>query len=355
MPTQTSPRSTKSVSRRGRARPPWAELRDDQLLNWRLCDLGLKIEGTVLQERISQLGRELADRNLRIRPHFWLAEEWFSPDGVPGIAVPFYLAHPRLTRLEEKMMLEVEGGTRDWCMRILRHEAGHVLDTAFRLHHRRRWQQVFGRSSEPYPDFYHPKPYSKHYVLHLGSWYAQSHPAEDFAETFAVWLKPDSRWRSRYAGWPALKKLHFVDELTGELAGKRPLVRSRRQVDPLSRVRTTLGEYYQAKQAHYATDYPDDYDRDLRRLFTHTPRGAEHEAAAAFLRRNRPELLRTVAAWTGETEYTVDQVLAEMIGRCRQLKLRRDRPERRTRHDATMLLTVQTMNYLHQGHPKVAL
>ena len=27
--------------------------------------------------------------------------------------------------------------------------------------------------------------------MHLDPWYAQSHPDEDFAETFAVWLTPE--------------------------------------------------------------------------------------------------------------------------------------------------------------------
>src|SRR5690606_6795849 len=138
---------------------------------------------------------ELERRHIKLRPHVWLAEEWFAADGVPGIAIPFYLAHPRLIKLEQRQMLEVEGGTRDECMRILRHEAGHALDTAYRIRRRKQWREVFGPASKKYPEYYHAKPYSKNYVLHLDSWYAQSHPSEDFAETFAVWLKPDSRWR----------------------------------------------------------------------------------------------------------------------------------------------------------------
>src|SRR5690242_17828978 len=219
--------SSTRASRVRRAPRSWTRMSDEQLLGMRFCDLRLRLERTPLAKRVRRLYRELDRRQIGIRPHCWLSEEWFSPDGVPGIAIPFYLAHPRLMKLENHKMLEVEGGTRDWCMRILRHEAGHTIDTAFRLHRRRPWQDVFGKSSQPYPDFYNPKPYSKSYVLHLDSWYAQSHPAEDFAETFAVWLKPDSDWRKRYTGWPALKKLEFVDQLMGELADQTPPVRSR--------------------------------------------------------------------------------------------------------------------------------
>src|SRR6185503_6125586 len=129
--------------------------------NLRLCDLGLKIEGTALERRIVQLHDELERRGIRFRPHCWLSTEWFCPDGVPGIGIPFYLAHPRLVRIEHRQMLEVEGGTRAWGMRILRHEAGHAINNAYRLHRRRRWQQVFGRSTIPYPEYYRPKPFSR--------------------------------------------------------------------------------------------------------------------------------------------------------------------------------------------------
>jgi len=219
----------------------WAELPDDELLEVRMCELGLRIEKTPLAKRVERLYAELEHREIRFRPHCWLSDEWFSCDGVPGIAIPFYLAHPRLARLERKLMLEVEGGTQDWCMRILRHEAGHAIDTAYGLHRRRRWREVFGKYSQPYPSFYQPKPYSKKYVLHLDSWYAQSHPSEDFAETFAVWLKPRSRWRSQYRGWSALKKLQYVDELMTEIRDARPAVVTRRHVAPLRSMRKTLG------------------------------------------------------------------------------------------------------------------
>lgn len=348
-------RASNRSPRASRREPAWASLRDEELLDLRFCDLGLQIEGTTLESRISRLYDELEARQIRLRPHCWLAEEWFSPDGVPGIAIPFYLAHRRLVRLEKRLMLEVEGGTREWCMRILRHEAGHALDTAYRLHRRRQWQQVFGKSSAPYPEHYRPKPYSKSYVLHLDYWYAQSHPAEDFAETFAVWLKPDSRWRKRYEGWPALRKLEYVDKLMGEIAGASPVVRSPKFIEPVSQLRKTLRKHYEEKQSRYSADYPDFYDRDLRRLFSELPRHARHEAASAFLRRIRPELRRSVSTWTGASQYTIDQALQEMIARCRQLRLRRDRSERQVRQEAMVLLTVQTMNYLHGGHHRVAL
>ena len=201
---------------------PWHRLSDEQLLDLRICDLPIKIKGSFLEPHIKRLYSELNSRGIRFKPHVWLAEEWFSPDRVPGIAIPFYLAHPRLMKLERKQMLEIEGGTDTECLRILRHEAGHALDTAFRLHFKRQHRELFGSFAQPYPDFYKPKPKSRKYVLHLPAWYAQAHPAEDFAETFAVWLTPRSQWRRRYRGWPALLKLEYIDELMVDLAGTKP-------------------------------------------------------------------------------------------------------------------------------------
>ena len=178
----------------------WQRLSDEALLQVRLRDLNLRIAGTPLARCVRRLYAELEAAGLRFRPHCWLADEWFSPDGIPGIAIPFYLSHPRLRRLERRMMREVEGGNTNWMMRILRHEAGHAIDSAYRLRRRRRWRDVFGPASLRYPESYRPRPGSRRFVQHLGSWYAQSHPTEDFAETFAVWLKRGPSWRRAYAG-----------------------------------------------------------------------------------------------------------------------------------------------------------
>src|SRR5207247_9020815 len=197
-------------------------------------------EGSPVPDRINRLYAELEDHGLVFRPTFWLSNEWFTPDGVPGIAIPFYLVHPRLAKLELNQMLEVEGGTPEWCMQILRHETGHAIDNAYKLRQRRRRQQIFGPSYLQYPEYYTPKPYSKSFVLHLGSWYSQSHPDEDFAETFAVWLTPGADWARRYQGWKALLKLEYMDALMKSLAGKRPVVTNRRCPEALRSLRKTL-------------------------------------------------------------------------------------------------------------------
>ena len=330
-------------------------LTDEQLLDLRICDLGVKIEGTVLEERIGELYEELESRGFQFRPHFWLSDGWYTPDGVPGIAIPFYLAHPRLIRLERRMMLEAEGASESQCMRILRHETGHALDNAYRLRRMRRYREVFGRVSQPYRSYYEPRPFSKKFVLHFDMWYAQAHPVEDFAETFAVWLRPRSRWRKQYEAWPALKKLQFVHELMHEVREKKPVVISRRHIDTVRQLKQTLREHYQKKRDFYGLDHPGFYDRDIRRLFSDAEEHRENPTAASYLKRARPHLRETVARWTGEYQYTIDQVLREIITHCREHRLRLRSVEEETTRELLVLLTIQTMNYLHGGRHRIAL
>ena len=326
---------------------PWASWSTERLLELRIKDLGLSIEGTWLEARVDALYDTLERRGFRLRPHIWLSEEWFSPQGVPGFAIPFYLAHPRLIRLERSQMLDVEGGTRDEFTRIMRHEAGHAIQHGYQLQRRREWQRLFGKSSQRYPDYYRPNPASKRYVQHLRLWYAQSHPDEDFAETFAVWLRPRGEWRRRYAGWPALRKLEYVDELMSEIADKPPLVATRKRVEPLSSLNKTLEQHYEERKAKYTEVLPDIYDRDLKRIFSDSPSHRNQPLASTFLRRNRREIRQMVAKWTGEYEFTLDVVLGTMMRRSRELRLRAVGGDRQLRMDFAVLLTVRTIHFLY--------
>ena len=333
----------------------WERVTDEELLSMRLSDLPVRIEGTPLEERVRRLHFELDESGLRFRPHVWLSEEWFSPDGVPGFAIPFYLAHPRLMKLERRQMLEVEGGTERECLRIMRHEAGHAIDNAFLFRTRPRWRRLFGRFNSPYPDSYQPDPTSRGFVLHLGAWYAQAHPAEDFAETFAVWLAPGSRWRKRYVSWPAMKKLRYVDELMREIAGARPPNNSRQKVEPLAEIKKTLREHYRRKRGHYSFKWPAYYDRDLKRTFSADDEHRACPTATSLLRSHRKELRHLVADVTGLHHYVVDQVLKNMIDRCKELRLRVPVREENAKERALIMLTAHTMNIVHAGYHRVPL
>ncbi len=332
---------------------------DEKLLDLRICDLDLNLDDTWIQPLVEQVWGEVADCGIRLKPHCWLSDEWYSPDGIPGIAIPFYLAHPRLMKLEQKQMLEVEGGTKKWCLKILRHETGHAVDTAFRLHRRKSYKQIFGNYFAPYPEHYRPKPNSKSYVNHLEPWYSQSHPAEDFAETFAVWLNPKSDWKRRYKGWKAIKKLEFVDDLIKQVQGKSAPVKSRAKVDPAHRLKITLRDYYKTRHERFGFECPRSFADDLRKLFGKPPQKVSHSGktvtAATFLRQNRIELCRLVSEWTGEYRYNINLVLLAMINQSEKLELyatgNRDQLQRR----AMVMLTVHVMNYLHGSNHRVSL
>jgi Putative zinc-binding metallo-peptidase len=315
-------RSTAITRRSPQGTAGWSRLGDDELLQKRFCDLRLKLTGSSLARRLKRLHAELDRRGIAFRPHMWLAEEWFSPDGVPGIAVPFYLAHPRLQRLERRMMKQVEGGNDNWMMRILRHEAGHAVDTAYRLRQRARWRDMFGPASLPYPDKYKARPGSRRYVHHLGDWYAQSHPTEDFAETFAVWLKPNSDWRRSYSSWPAWHKLCFVDEIMREVGQGRAAVRSRRHIEPLNSNRRTLAQHYAEKLARQRAWRSSAADDLLQRVFTARPARITAPRAGAFLRINKTRLIASVMRSSEADRYSVCQALRIAITRANQLDLR---------------------------------
>jgi hypothetical protein len=309
------------TSRSARKRPAWTRLSDEGLLSLRFCDLGLRLQGSRIERRVRRLYSELEARGIHFHPHVWLSEEWFSPDGVPGIAIPFYLAHPRLERLERRVMREAEGGNTRWFMRILRHEAGHALDNAYRLRRRKRWREVFGPASLQYPARYKARPGSRRYVHHLGEWYAQSHPTEDFAETFAVWLTPRSGWRKSYADWPAFQKLSAVDELLAGVRGRPPPVRNRILIEPLETNTRTLAQHYRrklARQRHYRRGLADEF---LHRLFAPRPLRRGGSRAATLLRAHQKPLVASVSRKLGLERYSVQQIARMLIERSETLKL----------------------------------
>lgn len=316
----------------------------------RLARLGLRFESSPLAPRVARLGDELGRAGLRFRPSVWLSTDWFSPHGVSGFAIPFYLAHPRLVRLERRQMLEAEGANEGWCMKLLRHETGHALDTAYRLHRRKRWREHFGRAGAPYRRTYVPEPGSRDYVHHLDHYYAQSHPIEDFAETFAVWLRARGRWRSQYRGWQALSKLEYVDSLMREIADRRPVVRSQERTDSLPTLRMTLRDYYRRKKAVYGEEDHSVYDADLKRLFAAGVSGRGRKRAATFLRERRLELRRQVSRWTGQRPFVVDEAIRGMIRRCRELGLYVAHSERETGEGAAVLVTIHTARMQRMRH-----
>jgi hypothetical protein len=332
----------------------WAGYDDEALLCLRFKSLGLTLKGSPLWLDVERLYDELERRGLRFRPHVWLSTEWFSPDGISGFAIPFYLAHPRLRRLERRMMGEVEGGAWKWRLRILRHETGHAIDNAYGLRRRADFQRVFGPASVPYPDDYSPRPSSDRHVLHLGHWYAQSHPVEDFAETFAVWMQPKARWRREYAGWPAIRKLEYVDALMDEIATSRPKHRNRSVIEPLRQADRTLEEHYRLKRERYGGE-DRRYDRWMSRVFAPRPRRPRATAASRFVREIEPQLRRLLERRARLHPYYIDHAISLVRRRARQLDLVLRGPRREAKRPIVHLHERIVLDILRRNRENYAL
>lgn len=329
----------------------WAELGDEALLEKKIAHLGLKLDASGLQPLMQQLYDELSQKGLVFHPPCHVGDEWFVPVGIHGIFIPFYLVHDRLRRLERKLMLEVEGETPEWFMRLMRHEAGHAYSYAYQLYKKKKWQQTFGLASTEETEFYRPRPNSHSYVVHLDDWYAQSHPDEDFAETFAVWLTPGLDWRQRYHGWKALQKLEYVDALMRSLAAvPAPHLPAYRPAD-YDCLNIKLKTHYTRKRKLYADTYPDFYDNDLRQLFAvgAIPPAFGAVRASAYLRQSRHSLMNGVCQWTNENKYRVNQLLARLIRRCDELNLHAQVQDPHLPLQVTAYITTLVMNYLFTG------
>jgi len=300
---------------------PWQRYSENRLLKEKISRLGLKIELSALEPLIEKLYGELTSRKLAFEPPCFLADEWFCPVGVPAIGIPFYLAHSRLRRLEKKMILEVEGGSTTEFMKLIRHEAGHAYSYAYGFYRKAEWRRLFGSAAADYPDTYHPRPFSRSYVIHLDNWYAQSHPDEDFAETFAVWLTPGLDWRKRYRGWKALEKLDYVDRLMKSLPGKPPSCLPPENLKKYSGLDIRLSTYLKRKKKLYEDSYPDFYDRDLKKLFTDDPDQRSGVKAYDYLRQSKDRIGRAASFWTKEKRYTIDQLMKRLTRRAQDLEL----------------------------------
>ena len=330
--------------------PDWIGLSDDELLEKKISQLGLQLDGTRLQPLVQRLYDELSQKGLVFHPPCHVGDEWFVPVGLPAIFIPFFLTHDRLRQLEKKIILEVEGETDEWFMKLIRHEAAHAYAYAYPLVRKRKWQQTFGKSSaEETPSFYRPRPYSRSFVVHLDDWYAQSHPDEDFAETFAVWLTPELDWRTRYKGWKALQKLEYMDELMRSLAGKPPLPMPEYRVADYDCLNVKLKTHYARKRKVYEDSFPDFYDNDLRQLFDGSADGAGGMKASVYLRHHRRQLENAVCEWTNEKKYRVNQLLTRLIARCDRLDLHIKAYDPKQNLQVSAYITTLVMNHLFTG------
>ena len=323
----------------------WGEERS-ALLGKRISELGLQIRGSRVERLIDQLYKELAARSISFRPPVYLSDQWGCPDGTPIIGVPFYLVDGRLERLEEEMSGAVEDDAE--AMRYLRHECGHAINYAFKLYERADWLQTFGSFSRPYRERYRADPFSREHVRHILGWYAQKHPDEDFAETFAVWLTPGLDWRNEYAGWPALAKLEYVDRVMAEIRELSPEAVTPTADDlPVESMNYTIAEHYDSEWEDIPIGDARQFDADLRRIFAAPSDAPSGMAADEFINRHYREMLVRLSYWTSEPPRVVRSLLDRLIARARTLGLHVSGLDAATLIELTAFGTAVVMNYRH--------
>ncbi|HKO14707.1 MAG TPA: putative zinc-binding metallopeptidase [Gemmatimonadaceae bacterium] len=314
------------------------------LLGRRISELGLTIRGSRVEKLVTELYLELAARAIAFRPPVYLSDQWGCPDRTPLIGVPFYLVDARLERIEAEMSGGVEDDAE--ALRYLRHECGHAINYAFRLYDRPDWRATFGSFALPYHERYRADPFSRAYVRHILGWYAQKHPDEDFAETFAVWLTPGIDWRAEYAGWPALAKLEYVDRVLGEIAGELPHVPAPSEDDlPVEAMHYTVAEHYESAAERIPMEDPRQFDADLRRIFASPADAPSGMPAAVFMQRHYREIVARLSYWTGESAAEVRSLIDAMIARAAQLELRITGLEASTLIELTAFGAAVVMNY----------
>jgi hypothetical protein len=294
----------------------WREERE-QLMRSRISDLDLRLEGSDLEPLTHRLYEELDRAGLQFKPPIYLTDEWGCPEGVPIIGVPFYLARPELSRIEKEIEESLE--TSDESMMYLRHEAGHAFNYAYVLYEEEEWHKVFGPYSRPYIDNFRPNPFSREYVRHIAGWYAQKHPDEDFAETFAVWLDPASNWREEYADSPALAKLEYVDRVMHQTGNQPPKVQPRERDAPVEEMRYTVSDYY-AHRREAKLQIPRWFDGDLKQLFE-TAATEGYIPAQPLLREKRHDVIAEVTYWTGVQMGVVRSLVDHLLERIASLNL----------------------------------
>jgi len=317
------------------------------VLGKKVSELGLRVEGSPVEGYVRQLYLELERRGFkRFRPVCYLTDEWCCPDQQPVLGIPFYLADPKLRKLEKAVdALETDRQV----MMYMRHEAGHVFNYAYRLYTTPEWRRLFGPFFRAYRDEYRPVPFSRDYVRHIEGWYAQKHPDEDFAESFAVWLTPRSAWRRRYKGWPAMKKLRYVERVAKALADVEPIVNTGEVDITPADIDVSVEQFYEQASQEKLARIDIALDAHLPQIFL-TRKRKESKPAADIVSRHRPELVEKITYWTGVPRPIVSALIDSICRTCERMKLWGERGEEaRYLVEVTALATTLAMNFLTRG------
>ena len=314
-------------------------------------DLGLTVAGTALEPIVDEFQAEVRRLKVKVTPRCYLSTEWGVPFGTVAIAMPFYLASPELTRLHQERDGFVEGAGRRDILRYLRHELGHVVNYAYKLYDREEWVAAFGSMTRPYREVYRPRPFSRSFVRHLPGWYAQKHPDEDWAETFAVWMTPGLDWRREYADWKgALAKLELCDRLMMALRDEEPAVTADDLDEDVGELPYSLADLYGEPSGDDGTPLPG-IDGALHTVFDDPETlDGDTRPAGALIGRLRRELPPLVFRWTGHFPEQTGELMRVMARRADELGLGyTSGDEQRVEREITVLVTALAMNHVHAG------
>ncbi len=313
-----------------------ATISEKELLSLRICDLKISLRQTSLMRSINDLYFELNSAGINFLPHIWVSSDWFSPDGIAGFALPFYLLHPRLIELEKKYIGHAEGADKSSLMKFLRHETGHAIDNAYHLRKSKSRQKLFGLTSTPYPTSYLPISNSKEYVRNLGEYYAQAHPDEDWAETFAVWLDPKSNWETKYKNWKAINKLNFVQEQMISLRGKNQLNRKYTNIECFSKDTRTIHQYLREKRKTLKLNKKSVIEKvDIKLI--------------SFVNKNKKESKKIINTYYSN-KFISEKITRDISKMCKSKKITLNYSKRQNIHQSLLELTDA---YIKEGRHKV--
>ena len=332
----------------------WTHFSDELLLETPISKLGLSLKNNPLRGLLKKLSKELEAKGIPLKPKAYLSDDWFCADGTTTFAIPFTLLHPRLKKLEELYVGEMEGGNDEWFMKLARHEMGHVLDNAYNLRNSTKRTLLFGNSDRPYPETYDYKPYSKSYVRHIEDGYAQSHPDEDWAETFAVWLTPSLNWENQYNGWPALKKLKFVNNaFKKKVINKVPFLKNEEMPHKLEDMTLTLREYLEQKKARLFPKRNHTLPKTKRPIFLKKNQSNKLPLASTVIKDNKEFISQVIKRETDQYLYRVNRALDLFMVDCDRLKWTiHPTATKRPKYLAKILAT-QVNKIIQGGHHRI--
>jgi hypothetical protein len=325
------------------------EIAYQTFLTSRISDLSLDINES-MEPYFRRLRKELKAHRVMLWPDFYFGNEWGCVNKKISISIPFYLATPELRSLQG------DSTTKEEMIKILRHETGHAINYGYKLWQKEGWREIFGDFKKKYPKRYLSRvnPWSKSYVKHLhyigDPHYAQKHPDEDWAETFAIWLDPRSHWKDMYRTWPhAFEKLTYVDHLMEEIAGQEVVNQDKKKEGPYSEIEETVSEWW-GLDGEILDQELQEYLQDMNDLFVRPPDGGRKLLPAWKLIQKYARLLtERVSLWISKSnKHSVRKCLRRWEAICKNESLRyHPEQEERILIELSVLLTYHVMDGVH--------